>query len=56
MRCGLEGFHRVNVAQPALVSAVFLSSYSRIVALAAVFAAHLRGCSGEAVNVYYLPL
>lgn len=27
MRGGLEGFHQVNVAQPALVSAVFLSSY-----------------------------
>lgn len=33
----------------------FLSSYFRIVALAAVFATHLLGCSGEAVNVYYPP-
>ena len=53
MRCGIEGFHQVDVAQPALVSTVFLSSYFRIVALAALFATHLRGCSGEAVNVYY---
>ena len=51
MRGGREGFHQVNVAQPALVSAVFISSYFRIVALAAVFATHLCGCSGEAVNV-----
>lgn len=56
MRCGLKDFHQVNVAQPALVSAVFLSSSFRMVALAALFATHLRGCSGEAINVYYLPL
>ena len=55
MRCGIKCCHQVNIAQPALVSVVFSSSYFRIVALAAVFATHLRGCSGGAVNVYYLP-